>query len=316
VRQLQRALLVVLASGLGLAAESKIGYIDTDVVISKYEAAVEAKKELDAAIDKFEAKVDSLKLDYEQAKQEYDSQQLTLSEEGKRAKQAEVDQRKRRYDSYVAEVYSKGGRIDQKNKELIAPIVEKIDSAVGLVAAEEGFAIVFDASKAGIVYSQTGLDLTQRIIEDLNREYEPVSPGGAQQQVYAIMPVYNSNEQAQQDRIGVQIRQFVYDLVRSTPKTDMVANASVDQHLAGRGLANQQVTQDPALDAARALDADYAVFGTASKQDRRVHLSLSIVNVRLGTLLKTEEGTANRVEDLQEAVAKVVRVLLGSVEKP
>ncbi len=312
---LRRVLSAVLVIGAVLMAkEYKVGYIDTDRVIAKLEAALEAKKELDAAVAKFEARVESLKLDYEQAKQEYDSQQLTLSEEGKRAKLAEVDQRKRRYDSYVAEVYAKGGRIDQKNKELVAPIVEKIDSAVSRVAAEEGYALVLDAGKAGIVYSQAGLDLTERIIEDLNREYEPVTPGGTTKRVYAVMPVYNRDDQAQQDRIGAQIRQFVYDLIRSTPLTDMVANGKVDQQLAGRGLASQQIVLESALEAARALDADYVVFGSAGKQDRRVQFVLSLANVRLGTLLRTEEGMASRVEDLQQEVGKVVRVLLGSVE--
>ncbi len=312
---LRRMVLVMSAiSPLLLAKEFKVGYVDTDRVIAKLEAAAEAKKELDAAVAKFEARVESLKLDYEQAKQEYDSQQLTLSEEGKRAKLAEVDQRKRRYDGYVAEVYSKGGRIDQKNKELVAPIVEKIDSAVNRVAVEEGYALVLDASKAGIVYSQAGLDLTERIIEDLNREYAPVTPSGTGKQVYAIMPVYNRDDQAQQDRIGAQIRQFVYDLVRSTPRTDMVANAKVDQQLTGRGLQNQQIVLESALEAARALDADFVVFGSAGKQDRRVQFTLSLANVRLGTLLKTEEGAASRVEDLQQEVGKVVRVLLGSIE--
>jgi len=317
VRIFGRALAVTLAAALLLAAkEYKIGYVDTDRVIAKYEAAIEAKKELDAAIAKFEAKADSLKTDYEQAKQEYESQQLTLSEEGKRAKMAEVNQRKQRYDSYLADIYGKDGKIDQKNKELIAPIIEKIDSSVTLLAADEGFALVLDATKAGIVYSQTGLDLTDLVVDELNREFEPVAPVSTGKQVYALVPVYNSNDQAQQDRVGARIRDFVYDLIRVQSNVDMVANAKVDQELQNRGLQTQQVQQDKALEVARALDADYVVFGTASKQDRRIQFELSLVNVRLGTLLKTQDGTANRIEDLQEQVGSVVRVLLAAIEKP
>jgi outer membrane protein len=317
VRISGRALVVTLAAALLLAAkEYKVGYIDTDRVIAKYEAAIEAKKELDAAIAKFEAKVDSLKTDYEQAKQEYESQQLTLSEEGKRAKMAEVNQRKQRYDSYLADIYGKDGKIDQKNKELIAPIIEKIDSSVTLLAADEGFALVLDATKAGIVYSQTGLDLTDLVVDELNRVFEPVAPAGTGKLVYAIMPIYNSNDQAQQDRVGPRIRDFVYDLIRVQPKADMVVNAKVDQELQNRGLQTQQVQQDKALEVARALDADYVVFGSASKQDRRIQFELSLVDVRLGTLLKTQDGTANRIEDLQEQVGSVVRVLLAAIEKP
>jgi len=309
-------LVLVSAGTLFAAKEFRVGYVDYDQVIAKYEAAAEAKQEMDTTRLSFEAKAESLKADYEQAKEEYESQQLTLSEEGKRAKNAEVDQRKRRYDSYVAEVYGKGGLIDQRYKELIAPIVGKIDSAVAKLSADEGFALILDASKSGIVYSEAGLDLTQLVLEDLNREFAPVGPSVTGKKVYALMPVYNSNDLASQDHVGSDIREFVYGLVKVQPNVDMVANAKVDQQLQSYGLANQQVVLDKALDAGRALDADYVVFGSASKQDRRIQFELSIADVRLGTLLKTQKGDAARPEDLQQQVGTVIRVLLAAVAKP
>ncbi len=309
-------LVLVIAGPLLAAKEFRVGYVDYDQVIAKYEAAAEAKQEMDTVRLSFEAKAESLKGDYEQAKAEYESQQLTLSEEGKRAKNAEVDQRKRRYDGYVAEVYGKGGLIDQRYKELIAPIVAKIDSAVAKLSADEGFALILDASKSGIVYSEGGLDLTQLVLEDLNREFAPVGPSVTGKKVYALMPVYNTNDLASQDRVGSDIREFVYGLVKVQPNVDMVANAKVDQQLQSYGLANQQVVLDKALDAGRALDADYVVFGSASKQDRRIQFELSIADVRLGTLLKTEKGDAARPEDLQQQVGTVIRVLLAAVARP
>jgi outer membrane protein len=306
----------LLAVGTLTAKEFRVGYVDYDQVIAKYEAAIEAKTEMDTVRKGFEAKAESLQADYEQAKQEYESQQLTLSEEGKRAKNAEVDQRKRRYDSYVAEVYGKNGKIDQRYKELIAPIVGKIDSAVAKISTDEGFALILDASKSGIVYAQDGLDLTQVVIEDLNREFSPVGPSATGKKVYAFMPVFNTNDLASQDHVGSDIREFAYRLVGAQPNVDMVANSKVDQQLQSYGLQNQQVLLDKALDAGRALDADYVVFGNASKLDRRIQFELSIADVRLGTLLKSEKGDAARQEDLQEPVGKVIRVLLAAVEKP
>lgn len=318
MRTFRLAVILVLATaGPFLAAkEFRVGYVDYDQVIAKYEAAAEAKQEMDTVRLSFEAKAESLKDDYEQAKAEYESQQLTLSEEGKRAKNAEVDQRKRRYDGYVAEVYGKGGLIDQRYKELIAPIVAKIDSAVAKLSADEGFALILDASKSGIVYSEGGLDLTQLVLDDLNREFAPVGPSVTGKKVYALMPVYNTNDLASQDRVGSDIREFVYGLVKVQPNVDMVANAKVDQQLQSYGLASQQVVLDKALDAGRALDADYVVFGNASKQDRRIQFELSIADVRLGTLLKTEKGDAARPDDLQQQVGTVIRVLLAAVAKP
>jgi outer membrane protein len=318
VRAIRLAVILGLAAVVPLfaAKEFRVGYVDYDQVIAKYQAAVDAKTEMDTVRLNFEAKAESLKSEYELAKSEYESQQLTLSEEGKRAKNAEVEQRKRRYDGYVADVYGKGGKIDQRYKELIAPIVGKIDSAVAKLSLEEGFALILDASKAGIVYSDAGLDLTQVVIEDLNREFGPVGPGVTANKVYALMPVYNSNDLASQDHVGTDIRDFVYKLVSAQPYVDMVANAKVDQQLQSYGLSNQQVLLEQALQAGRALDADYVVFGNATKQDRRIQFELSIADARLGNLLKSQKGDAARAEDLQQQVSTAVRILLATTQKP
>lgn len=314
-RRLFVGFVLVVATALA-AKEFKVGYIDSDEIVSKYEAASEAKKELEAEISKYRAQADSLRADYEKALEEYKSQELTLSEEGKRAKLAEVDQRKRRYDTYVDQVYREGGKIDQKNNELIAPIVEKINTAVNRLAVEDGYALVLNAAKAEIVYAQPGLDLTELVVAELNKAYAPVGPTTARKAVHAVMPIYETNDEARQDRIGIQTRQFCYDLVRAQPKVEMVGNQKVDELIQARGLAGRQIGQQEALDVGRALDADYALYGECSKQDRRMSFSLSIVDIRLNSLVRTETGEANRIEELREQVGRAVQVLLTSIEKP
>lgn len=308
----------LLAAALAAAGakEYKLGYIDSDEVISDYEEAKEARDELDEEVGRFRAEAESLRAEYEVSLEEYESQELTLSEEGKRAKMAEVEQRKRRYDSYVDQVYREGGKIDQKNRELIAPLVEKINEAVGKLAAAEGFALVIDASKSEIVFAEAGLDLTRLVIEELNREYTAVGPVVEDKKVHAVFPVFATNDEARQDRIDLKIRQFVYDLVRDQPRVEMTANQKVTEQLQARGIDGRQLESGDVLPVAAVLDVDYAVFGICSKQDRRISFTLTIVDVRLNSEVRTETGDASREEDLQEQVARVVQVLLASVQKP
>jgi outer membrane protein len=316
LKRLLLALLVAVAASVPVwAKDFKLGYVDTDRVIAGYSKAKDARDELTESVRKFEARAESLKADYDSAKAEFESQQVTLSEEGRRQKTAEVERLKRAWDGYVAEVYAKNGKIDQRNKELVAPIVAKIDSAVARIAAQDGYSLVLDASKTPVVYAEAGLDITDFVIEELNREYEPVA-GVAKKTVYAIMPVVNSNDQAQRDMAGSRVREYAYGLFEGQANTEMVASGKVDQQLTDRGMSGQQVTKEQALDVARALDADYVVYGTCSKEDRRTRFELSIVDVRLGNLLKTESGESLRDEELRERVATVVRVLLASVENP
>jgi len=299
------------------AKEYKVGYIDSEAIISRYEAAKEARKELDAELEKLRAKADSLRDEYEKSQEEYESQELTLSEDGKRAKLAEVSQRKQRYDAYIDQVYREGGKIDQKNEELIAPIVEEINTVVSKIASDAGFSLVLDASKSEIVYAEFGLDLTEEVVTELNRQFAPVAPVVARKKVCAVMAIFEGNDEATEDRIGRQVRTICYDLIRSQLEiqVEMVANQKVDEVATGRGYSGRQIGQTEALDVARAVNADYAIYGECTKRDRRISFSLTIVDVQLG-VTKTEAGEASRVEDLRERLGEAVQVLLSSVKTP
>lgn len=297
----------------GFAREFKVGFINSERIIARYEAAIEAKKELNAEIAKYEAKADSLKAEYERAKEEYESQQLSLSEEGKRAKMTEVETRKRRYDSYLNEVYGPGGKIEQKNQELIGPIVARIDSAVSKIATEEGFSLVIDATKSGIVYSETGLDLTELVLEELNRQYVPALTGPTVKLIFVIAPIYEANDEAQRDRIGAQIRGTVFALIGSKAKVEVIPDKKVDEVVQTRGYAGQQVDEQKAIDVARALDADYCISGECSKRERRIQFKLTLSDARTGSVLKSQEGESERSELLREKVSNVVQALYSAL---
>lgn len=310
--------MVVLAlAAPAFAQTAKVGYVDSDEVIARYEEAREAKSRLEREVAAFRTEAESLRALYQVALDEYQTQELSLSEEGKRAKMAEVEQLKRRYDLFVEDVYRKGGKIDQKNSELIAPLVQKIGEVVAEMAKQEGFTLVMDASKAEILYSAAGLDLTRLVVDELNREYAAVGPVTERNLVYAVLPVFAINDEARQERIDFRVREFIYNLVRVQPRTDMVANARVDEQLTQRGVSGRAATGRDAIDAGSALNVDYAILGTCSKEDRRIDFTLTVVDVRMNNEdLKTESGQAAREDRLNEEVGRVVQVLLASVVKP
>ncbi|HDR00381.1 MAG TPA: OmpH family outer membrane protein [candidate division WOR-3 bacterium] len=312
------AFVAVLALALAVSAQpAKVGYVDSDEVIAKYEEAREAKSRLERDVAGFRTEAESLRSLYQEALDEYQTQELSLSEEGKRARMAEVEQLKRRYDLFVEEVYRKGGKIDQKNSELIAPLVQKIGEVVSEVAKQEGFTLVLDASKAEILYSSTGLDLTRLVIDELNREYAAVGPVTERNMVYAILPVFATNDEARQERIDLRVREFIYNLVRVQPKTDMVANARVDEQLTQRGVSGRAASGRDAIDVGTALNVDYAILGTCTRQGRQIDFTLTIVDIRMSNEdLKTETGQTQREERLNEEVGRVVQVLLASVVEP
>ena len=98
---------------------------------------------------------DSLYSELAKARADFDAQRLLLSEEGKAAKNTEIDELQRSYDSYINSVYGPGGKLEQKTQELMAPVIQKIKDAVERAAKADDYTLVFDAaeSKLAILYA-------------------------------------------------------------------------------------------------------------------------------------------------------------------
>jgi outer membrane protein len=291
------------------AAEQKIGYIYSDQVIAGYEGMTESNTALAKEKTTFKSRADSLYGELAKARADLDAQRLLLSEEGKQGKSAEIEALQRRYDSYVNEVYSPGGKLEQKTQELMAPTVQKIKDAVEKVAKADEFTVVFDAaeSQLAILYAASGANLTASVLDELNREFKPVTPGAVTERRYAVCPLYEANDEAQQDNLGEQCRALIYSIIKELPRTQMVTNAELSGGLLNRGISGRSnVTEQLAWDVGKDLQADFIFFGTVIKAGKKVTVTLSVADPRLNNTIQLETDNAPRPEELKQVLGNMV----------
>ena len=93
---------------------------------------------------------------------------MTVSKE----KEAEIIVREEALQKFVSEVLSPEGKLAQKNMELSKPIFDRINAIVAKIGEEEQYDFIFDGSGLLWVAPDKGYDLTDKIIEDLNKETE------------------------------------------------------------------------------------------------------------------------------------------------
>jgi len=67
------------------AKETKIAYVDMERILSEYETAKEAKRELEREIEKYRQQEDSIRQAFAEAKKEFESKKLMLTAEGRLA---------------------------------------------------------------------------------------------------------------------------------------------------------------------------------------------------------------------------------------
>lgn len=286
--------------------EQKIGYVDLNYIIDNYRAAQEAKNAYEAELAKYRQRADSLKRVYERAQSELEDQRLILSEGGLNAKMLEIQQLKKQYEDYLNEIWGKSGRAELKNRELITPIIQNIQNAVKKIATKEGFTLILDASESKIVYSQPELNITNRVLDELNKEYAPVSPPTTLQTPVAIFPIFEENTEAQEENVGGRTRSAIFELLKTISKIRVISITETDNAIIGRNISiSSRISESDVYAIGRQLQADYVITGIVSKTGKRVNFTIILSDPRAEKILAQESGEAARVEEIKQAIANL-----------
>ncbi|MEO6095083.1 MAG: OmpH family outer membrane protein [Fibrobacteria bacterium] len=169
---------MVLALGLLLAgmahpthaADLKIAHVDSKLVFDKYADTKKAQKEYDKQVQKWEQDAATKQKSLMELKDKLEKQSLMLSEEKKKEMEADFLKKKSEYEQFVQQIYGKDGALFQKNEEFSGPIITKIKKTIQDVANQEGYDMVFDRAAGAVVFWKKDNDLTQKVIDVLNKE--------------------------------------------------------------------------------------------------------------------------------------------------
>ncbi|RJR30006.1 MAG: OmpH family outer membrane protein [Candidatus Latescibacterota bacterium] len=154
------------------AEEVKIGYIDTVKIFAEYKETIDAEAIYKKEVEAWKKKQSDLEAELARLREEIQSQSLMLSEEKLAEKRQTFDKKVADYNKYMSETFSEEGLAAKRNKELTAPIVEKINGVIAKLAEEEGYSVIFDAAQGNIVYAKKALDLTERVTKLLDEQMQ------------------------------------------------------------------------------------------------------------------------------------------------
>jgi outer membrane protein len=153
------------------AQGEKIGYVDSQVILTQYSAAIKAQGDLDAITNLWSAQLDSMTLDYQQALTNYQQQANVMTEEQQLAAQQNIVGMEQTIVNFRRTKFSQPeGEIFVRQEEIFAPVKANIYSAIEKVAKEEGMKFVFD--KSGdilLLYADSAFDITFKVLDQLKR---------------------------------------------------------------------------------------------------------------------------------------------------
>jgi len=190
------ALAFAVSAGAVHAAEMKIAVLDLKKAFQEYEKTKTMEIKLNQQIEVFREYSNQLKQQYENLRKQYesardDSQNIAYSgaeRENKRQKAKQLYEslmlKEQEMRSYTE---SRATQIQEMQTKLRDEVIEDIRRVVHNKAVLEGYTLVLDLSGDAqdnvgfVIYSQSNLDITESVIQDLNRGYRKNAkdPAGA-----------------------------------------------------------------------------------------------------------------------------------------
>lgn len=164
---------LVLISAVTVFAQSpqKIGYVDSQIILTQLPEAIKAQSDLDALTSKWSNQLDSMKMALQQQYADVQKQLATMTDDQKQLKQKElIDKEQQIYQFQNQKFGQQNGEIFQKQETIFAPVKEKIYAAIEKVAKDEGMQFIFDKSGDIILlYADEAFDITFKVLDSLKR---------------------------------------------------------------------------------------------------------------------------------------------------
>ena len=166
-------LLVVLAcaalAGPARAQNVRIGFVDSQRIFNEYKSAQEAQDRFGREIQSWRTEADDRRRQVDELRNELKDQDPLLSEAKRLEKESALQKALSDYDRFVQDFWGPNGKVQRLNDEITREVIGKVRDAVELLANREGYDLVLDAADGNVIFGVKSLDLTQRVLDELNK---------------------------------------------------------------------------------------------------------------------------------------------------
>jgi len=157
------SLALLVAGSFAVEAQSlRIGYTNTDYILSKLPEAKQIESELKTHRDQLGAQLKSKQEEFERKYQSFIDGQATMTDVVKNDVQVELQGLQQSIQKFATDAEKS---MQNKQIQLLAPVYEKIDGGIKQVAKEQGFSHVF--SNGVLLYATTENDISDLVLANL-----------------------------------------------------------------------------------------------------------------------------------------------------
>ncbi|MEZ4700363.1 MAG: OmpH family outer membrane protein [Rhodothermales bacterium] len=172
------AALLVASAGVApsAVAQQKIGYVDSDYILSKIPEFATIQQNLDRQSQEWEKELEENQKNVDEMFREYQARELLYTNEERKRKRDEIMQAEQDMERLRMRYFGPEGELYTQQDNLMRPLQERVLEAIEKVAAEDGFDYIFDKSGDFLfLFAREQHNLSDRVLEELGIDLE--APG-------------------------------------------------------------------------------------------------------------------------------------------
>jgi outer membrane protein len=292
-----------------LFSDEKIGFIDSDKVINGYKGISILRDKYKKLVDDWEKEAEEKKIEIINLKKELEEQDIMLSLEAKKKKKEEIEFKESEYENFLKDIWGENGKSITKHEEILKPLIEEISNILEKIGEEEGYSLIFDISKGDIVYAKTGLDITDLVLYEINKEFTVVSPVETETRFHVFLFDEISTE-AESQSLGRQMSNLIKAGLDKLTRFEPVETSRLNDALAAYGgIKEEDLGDNQVRLVARRMEANIVVFGKINLSSGIITLKLKWINFNVGTDIISQEFSIEETKKLEDLAQEVMTYL-------
>lgn len=162
------ASLLIAFSGQSQAQAVKMGFINDELIKTSYPEWARAQEQMDVEIKAWDNEATEKQTELQTLIEEYEKLKLMLNPDKKLDREAAIRVKREALDAFTRTVYGPGGSAERKQMELIQPLLDRVNTAIQVVAEEGNYDVVFTL-QSGLGYIKPSYDLTEQVLTQLEK---------------------------------------------------------------------------------------------------------------------------------------------------
>ena len=163
-------IIIIIGLFCAIFADTKIGWIELETVVTQLDDFRQAQTELDAQGRQWQTEIQNKQAQLDSMYQAYQKNQILMTEERRQQVEIEITQFQQSIQTFYMQKLGPEGELLRLESQKMQPIIQKVYAAVDKVAFQEGYDYELDSSQPCIIYKKEENNLNALVLQQLKED--------------------------------------------------------------------------------------------------------------------------------------------------